>query len=254
MGMDTWMFRIFSQKGYQYFGTATNRTIFPPRIGTFIQSRPTVAKKVSYWITRPHTSKTRLPIVYFHGIGIGLITYAQWIQRLDEALNRGHGPDDQVGIVMMELPYISSRLSYHSIPRREVLLREFTTILDHHQISKFVLAGHSYGSIFSTYILRDPKLSSRVVSSLLVDPVAIMLHMPDVAYNFTVRAPTGANEWQLWYFASKDPGVAHTLGRLVLSCYTVLAKLELTRILETSSGMKMCCGETRSSTSSRRTI
>jgi pimeloyl-ACP methyl ester carboxylesterase len=215
MGFDTYMFHLFSRKGYRYYGTPSNRTIFPPRIGTFIQSQPTAAKKVSYWITRPHTSKTRLPIVYFHGIGVGLYTYAAWIERLDKALNAGRGADDQVAIVMLELPYISSRLSYYSIPRKAELLEEFTTILDHHYIHKFVLAGHSYGSIFSTYILRDPKLSSRVVSSLLVDPVAIMLHMPDVAYNFTVRAPTGANEWQLWYFASKDPGVAHTLGRYV---------------------------------------
>ena len=41
----------------------------------------------------------------------------------------------------------------------------------------------------------------------------MLLHMPDVAYNFTARKPQHANEWQLWYFGSKDPGVAYTLGR-----------------------------------------
>ena len=52
-----------------------------------------------------------------------------------------------------------------------------------------------------------------VSSTLFIDPVSFLLHTPDVAYNFTVRKPRRANEWQLWYFASKDPGVAHTLGR-----------------------------------------
>jgi len=28
-----------------------------------------------------------------------------------------------------------------------------------------------------------------------------------------IRKPNRANEWQLWYFASKDAGVAHTLSR-----------------------------------------
>ena len=40
-----------------------------------------------------------------------------------------------------------------------------------------------------------------------------MLHLPDVAYNFTFRKPTQANEHQLYYFASMDMGVAHTLAR-----------------------------------------
>ena len=48
---------------------------------------------------------------------------------------------------------------------------------------------------------------------LLIDPVSFMLSSPDVAYNFTRRKPRSANEWQLYYFASTDPGIAYTLGR-----------------------------------------
>ena len=40
-----------------------------------------------------------------------------------------------------------------------------------------------------------------------------MLHLPEVAYNFTRRKPRYANEWQIWYYAATDPGIAHTLGR-----------------------------------------
>ena len=107
---------------------------------------------------------------------------------------------------------ISSRLT-HSILTRSEYLRQITEVLDSNDYKRFVLLSHSYGSVLSTHMLTDDGLAARVASSLLVDPVTIFLHMPDVAYNFTVRKPTHANEWQLWYFASKDPGVAHTLGR-----------------------------------------
>lgn len=62
-------------------------------------------------------------------------------------------------------------------------------------------------------MLSDPTLSPKISSAFLIDTVTFLLHTPDVAYNFTVRGPRKANEWQLWYFASKDPMVAYTLGR-----------------------------------------
>lgn len=224
-------------------------SIFPPRVGAFVSQHISRAKNLSYWCTRQHTSKTRLPILYFHGIGIGLVTYCQWIHVLDQALNAGHGPEDQVGIILIEIPQISSRLTMRSIPQRQGLIDDFTTILDKHDFKRFVLSGHSYGSVMSTHVLRSPTLSQRVASTLLIDPVAIMLHMPDVAYNFTVRPPKGANEWQLWFFASKDPGVAHTLGRQVTQTGLLEIPL-LIQIAEISSGTKTYCGETSSTTSS----
>jgi hypothetical protein len=48
---------------------------------------------------------------------------------------------------------------------------------------------------------------------IFIDPVAFLLHLPAVAYNFTARQPARANEYLLWYFGSKDIGVAHTLAR-----------------------------------------
>lgn len=215
MFLDNLCFGLFMSRGYTYYRTAINGlSIFPPRPGALISPHASVCERTSYWVTRPHTSKTRRPILYFHGIGIGLITYALWIRRLDEALNAGRPADDQVGILLIETPQISSRLTLHAIARRDQLLADFAAILAAQPgYDRFVLAGHSYGSIMSTYVLRDPALSARVAATLLVDPVAILLHMPDVAYNFTVRPPVRANELQLWYFAAKDPGVAHTLGR-----------------------------------------
>ena len=62
-------------------------------------------------------------------------------------------------------------------------------------------------------MLQHPTLSKQVIATLLVDPITFLLHHPSVAYNFLYRPPKRANEWQLWYFASRDPDVARTLGR-----------------------------------------
>lgn len=70
-----------------------------------------------------------------------------------------------------------------------------------------------YGSIITTHLLRDPDVSARIASAVIIDPISILLHHPDVAYNMIMRTPKTASQWQLWYFASKDAGVAHTLSR-----------------------------------------
>jgi len=199
--------------GLRYFGTkATSVPIFPPRPAALIDAARSPADRMSYWI-RPHTSKTRLPILYIHGIGAGLVSHTRFLRELDQSLNNGSEKSDgEVGILAIEILQISFRLTTAIMPRDE-FLQQLTQVLDHHGYDRFVLAAHSYGSVTSTQILTNERLAKRVAGTLLVDPVTILLHMPDVAYNFTVRPPKRTNEWQLWYFASMDPGVAHTLGR-----------------------------------------
>lgn len=79
----------------------------------------------------------------------------------------------------------------------------------------------------ATHVLHDSELSQRVEGVMLVDPVTILLHLPDVAYNFTRRTPRTANEWQLWYLASMDPGIALVLGRHFFWKENIIFKEEL---------------------------
>ena len=141
-----------------------------------------------------------------------MLPQVRFLHEVDTALNSHNPNDGEVGILAIELLQISSRLT-HPIPTREEFLQQLIKILDFHGYSRYILASHSYGSILATHILTHQALASRVSATLLIDPVTMLLHMPDVAYNFTVRKPKHANEWQLYYFASKDPGVSHTLGR-----------------------------------------
>lgn len=214
MIVDTLTILLLMQKGFEYYrrdlpGLAA---VFPPRPAAVFTRHVSVVPDFSYAL-RKHTSKTRLPIVFIHGIGVGLLTHVSFLDELHKALNAGVSEDDQVGIMAIEVLQVSSRLTT-SIPTRPEFVSQLTSIINHHFGSgRFVLSSHSYGSVMSTHVMNDPHLSTRISGTLLVDPVSILLHMPDVAYNFTVRPPVRANEWELWYFASKDPQIAHTLGR-----------------------------------------
>lgn len=212
MGLDTMGSIDFWQHGFQYYRTPfSGPWVFPPRVATPFAAGVSPAKDLGYWY-KQHTSQTRLPVVFLHGVGIGLQAYVEFLSELDTALNGSSSADDKVGIMAIEFMAISSRLT-HAVPRRAEFLKQMHQIFDKYSFEQVVLVNHSYGSIASSHILTDDSLSARISSVLMIDPVTILLHLPDVAYNFTIRKPKHANEWQLWYFASMDPGIAHTLGR-----------------------------------------
>lgn len=93
------------------------------------------------------------------------------------------------------------------------MCRTVERILSMHDISYFTVAAHSYGTVLAAFLHHDVTLSSRIKGSLLIDPIPFLLHHSSVAYNFLYRSPRMANEWQLWYFASRDPDIARVLGR-----------------------------------------
>jgi pimeloyl-ACP methyl ester carboxylesterase len=160
-----------------------------------------------------------------------------------------------MGILLIELPPLSMRITSSPVPGRTPILKAFDAILTSLQIKRFVLVSHSYGTFLAAYLLRPPNdpslecqnkatpsygtfstdpptqtstnlgpnsdlerqlhhaLASKVAHAILIDPIPILLHLHSVAYNFLYRTPHSAAEWQLWYFASRDPDVARTLHR-----------------------------------------
>lgn len=131
-----------------------------------------------------------------------------------------HSEDGEIGIIAIEIMPVAFRITGPALEKGE-MCNEILQILRQHAWDKFVLCSHSYGSVISTHLMRNPDTSKMVGPILLIDPVSILLHLPDVAYNFTCRRPHRANEQQLWYFASMDQGVAHTLCRYLLDDYDV---------------------------------
>ncbi|RYO86031.1 hypothetical protein DL766_003624 [Monosporascus sp. MC13-8B] len=195
--------------GFEYHAQPRSRvlSVIPHRLQNLIASRRSASPDLSYWY-QPHTAKDKLPVVFLHGIGVGLWAYVQFLSGLNE---RARG-DEQIGIMAVEYLPVSSRLTGAPLPKAD-FLRQVTAILASHGWDNFVLASHSYGSVLATHMFQSETLGPRIESAVLIDPVTILLHLPNVAYNFTRRKPRRANEWLLWYFASMDPGVAHCLAR-----------------------------------------
>jgi pimeloyl-ACP methyl ester carboxylesterase len=201
-------------RGFHFHRTALSRffTLFPFRPQTLLAIEKSPVKHLTYW-HRQHTSKTKLPILFIHGIGIGLYPYATFLSDLNSAGGlEDSGPDEQVGIIAVEIMPVSFRITHSALSRSE-MCDEIKAILAHHGWDKVVLVSHSYGTVVSTHLLKTPSTSHLISSIVLIDPVSILLHLPDVAYNFKRRKPKRANEHQLHYFASMDMGVSHALSR-----------------------------------------
>ncbi|ORY03757.1 hypothetical protein BCR34DRAFT_492158 [Clohesyomyces aquaticus] len=184
--------------------------VFPWRICSLFTKRISPAPPLSYWY-RPHTSKTRLPVLFIHGISMGLYSYAQFLAEISK-----HDPvspeDGEIGIIAVEIMPISFRITSPILAKQE-MVDQITAIVHAHGWERFVLASHSYGSVVMTHLLQTPSFAKMIGPMVLIDPVTFMLHLPDVCYNFTARPPKGANEHQLHYFACTDMMVAHTLAR-----------------------------------------
>ncbi|KAG5644410.1 hypothetical protein DXG03_008577 [Asterophora parasitica] len=223
--------------GFKHY-SATRRWFqtFPPRPLLSLISRNadlTPDILLPYWY-RPHRSTTELPIVFLHGIGIGLHPYLPFIRD-----TIAQSPD--IGILLVEFLPISMHMTTHPVPPAPLIASALNNILDSLNIPRVVVVAHSYGTFITSCVLRDsctshhtshdsiytPPSSStpslpiphahpllpKLAHTLLIDPIPVLLHLPPVAHNFLYRAPREAAEWQLWYFASTDPDVARTLGR-----------------------------------------
>jgi pimeloyl-ACP methyl ester carboxylesterase len=222
---------LLSFQGFQYYAQAKthSHSVIPLRPQPLFTKKRSVSQ-LSYWY-RPHTSKDKLPVVFLHGIGIGLWPYVGYLS----GLNKGFPEDDQVGVIALEVLPVSMRLTNAPLSQSQ-FLSEITVILKAHSWDQFALVGHSYGTVLATHMLKSPDLNPRIESVVLVDPVCILLHLPNVAYNFTRRKPSRANEYLLWYFASMDPGVAHCLGRHFFWKDNIAWKEDLIEIAEKPSG------------------
>jgi pimeloyl-ACP methyl ester carboxylesterase len=209
--------------GFRYYARSTTSTLetFPPRPHELLTKRRSPAPSLSYWY-QPHCDDTKVPIVFLHGIGVGLWTYVRFLTEVHAADRRNAG----VGIIAIEFLPVSFRLTPPP-PDKMEFVRQMTSILDHHEWKNFSVVSHSYGSVLTTHMLSQPSMRERISSVVLIDPVTIGLHLPDVAFNFTRRLPRRANEWQLWYFASTDPGVALCLGRYFFWQQNIIWKEEL---------------------------
>jgi pimeloyl-ACP methyl ester carboxylesterase len=174
---------------------------FPFRPLTLLSLKPSASPNFSYFY-RPHKSTTHRPIVFIHGLGIGLISYIPLFFML---------PKD-VGILALEVLPITSRITESGILPADQA-REIGDIIAQQGLDSFVFVGHSYGTFLAKLLLESSFLASRMERIVLIDPIAVLLHVPELAYNATTRTPKYPGEIEIEWAATAEPDIAFTLAK-----------------------------------------
>lgn len=141
------------------------------------------------------------PIIFLHGIGVGLSIYYNLLKTVLE-----HADAKQQPVWALELPHISSPMDYYpnvptplhtvgSIAKMlEVYYSDgggggggFSSSNDRSSNGRADFVGHSYGTVTLTHILKhQPGIVRRC---LFVDPICVGLHRTDLCRNFVYTPP-----------------------------------------------------------------
>ncbi|KAG0227356.1 hypothetical protein BGW42_002998 [Actinomortierella wolfii] len=162
---------------------------------------------LAYWYRPATDPEKKVPLVFIHGIGVGLVQYIHFIIALS-TLSRP--------IIMVEVPYVSNRLvrtkcvlspdeSYFAIER----------ILHVHGYQKATFMGHSLGTMICSAIVRASPANSPksiVAGLILVDPICFLTHH-SIARNFAYRIPTTASQLIMDLFAARELGTSWFIMR-----------------------------------------
>jgi hypothetical protein len=137
-------------------------------------------------------------LVFFHGIGLGLVPYIRFILSLVHRFpNRS--------ILLFEMPFIAMKLS-----KNYCLPKKFSRLVfekcQELKVKDLTLIGHSLGTIMIRWMDHYyPELVSRRV---FIDPICFALWTSDIAYNFLYRKPAKFMQYFIKYMASTEPGIA----------------------------------------------
>jgi len=179
----------FLLTGWRFYSQPLSRIfrVFPPRPLGIIGSSRSSAKTITYWHHKGDKD-TNLPILFIHGITLGLFPYLPFLDYL-----RKDDKGVSLEVIAIEIMPVSTRLCAGAATV-ETMREEISSILAAHGWDEFVLVGNSFGSGIAASLISDPNFSQRVKSLVLLDPVCFLLHLPDITYNFVrlrILAPHG---------------------------------------------------------------
>lgn len=122
-----------------------------------------------------------IPIVFVHGIGIGLISYMPLI---DALLKTGRP------LFLPEIPYVSGFRPWQSpnaVLSPQVVTSTLSAMLASHGFLRATFSGHSYGTSWLSYMC---KYAEHAVASLqFIDPICFCLHAPRLTKSFVYTRP-----------------------------------------------------------------
>ncbi|KAI7828059.1 Alpha/Beta hydrolase protein [Gamsiella multidivaricata] len=161
---------------------------------------------LAYWYRCPTNPQNEVPLVFIHGIGIGLIQYIHLIV----ALTYVSRP-----LILIEVPYVSSQLFQTDCMTPDETYFAIERILKTHGHPKATFMGHSLGTMLCAAVCRASSASSPksiVAGLVLVDPVCFLTHH-SIAHNFAYRTPVTASQLVMDLFAAREIGTSWYIMR-----------------------------------------
>ncbi|CAF0812700.1 unnamed protein product [Rotaria sp. Silwood1] len=146
------------------------------------------------------------PIIFFHGIGAGLLMYQPFISRIHKEFSRRHR------IILISMRCICMRYpSLKDIPNMYETVDSIQLIFDYYRLKKAIFIGHSYGTACLSWIVQKcPQYISRLI---FLDPICFALFEPYVVYNFVYRIPYQLGHLYMYYFVCRELGISYVISR-----------------------------------------
>jgi len=166
--------------------------------------RKRVGKLVYYYYCPEDVDLNATPIVFCHGIGVGIFPYLAFIDRLAK-LKRP--------LYLPEINYVSGfrilqNLNTDTILPPHSVVSHVVSMMAKHGHSRAVFSGHSYGTTWLSYIA---KYAKRYVEGLIfLDPICFCLHDPHLTKQFVYHR---ANPGSVSYIIRSDVHVHWTIQR-----------------------------------------
>ena len=155
----------------------------------------------SYGSTDMNSSNDTEPMVFLHGITTGWMPYLSLVKAL--------GGDRTM--ILVDVDAIKIKSLNFDMPTPKQFVHKLNQVLVKHNIMKASIVGHSFESITAGWFVRY--FPEKVSHLTLVDPVSLLLGLPNVAYSFLYREPTTLMEWVIYLGAAREVTVAHALRR-----------------------------------------
>eukprot|EP00928_Gymnodinium_smaydae_P012315 TRINITY_DN14473_c0_g1_i1.p1 TRINITY_DN14473_c0_g1~~TRINITY_DN14473_c0_g1_i1.p1 ORF type:complete len:471 (+),score=40.17 TRINITY_DN14473_c0_g1_i1:104-1516(+) len=118
------------------------------------------------------------------------------------------------GAVLMELEDVSQCLDFGRQSSKSAVRCAVQKALEHLNHARgsngtqrrCVILGHSVGTCPAVWILERPFVE--IAGVVLVDPIVVLLTLPDVAFSFLYRAPRCLFDWLCFLWCSSEPGIS----------------------------------------------
>jgi pimeloyl-ACP methyl ester carboxylesterase len=148
--------------------------VLPPK-EDITTKKTSKTKLISYWYRS--TTEQKTPLVFIHGIGAGMMCYAEFIHRLSHS---------DRPIFLVELPYVAMRM-VDNVPSAAETVSEISEMLHRFGHDKAIFVSHSLGTGVASWVMNmAPEIVSGIV---MIDPICFLLHYHNVAFNFVHRIP-----------------------------------------------------------------